>query len=44
MKTEKVGKLVTNIHDQTEYVMHIRNLKQALNHGLVSKTVYSDSI
>ena len=37
MKIEKVEKLVTNLHDKTEYVIHIRNLKQALNHGLVLK-------
>ena len=35
IKTEKVEKLVANLHDKTEYVMHIRNLKQALNHGLL---------
>ena len=35
MKTEKVEKLVANLHDKTEYVIHTRNLKQALNHGLV---------
>ena len=35
MKIEKVQKLVTNLHDKTEYVIHIRNLKQALNHGLI---------
>ena len=35
MKIEKVEKLVANLHDKTEYVIHIRNLKQALNHGLV---------
>ena len=23
-----------NLHDKSEYVIHIRNLKQALNHGL----------
>ena len=34
MKIEKVEKLVTNLHDKTEYVIHIRNLKQALNQGL----------
>ena len=34
---EKLEKLVANLHDQTEYAMHIRNLKQALNHGLVLK-------
>ena len=35
MKIEKVEKLVANLHHKTEYVIHIRNLKQALNHGLV---------
>ena len=39
-KIEKVEKLVANWHDKTEYVMHIRNLKQALNHGLVLKKVH----
>ena len=28
-------KFVANLHDKKEYVIHIRNLKQALNHGLV---------
>ena len=27
IKIEKVGKLVTNLHDKTEYVVHITNLK-----------------
>ena len=40
MKTEKVEKLVINLHDKTEYVIHIRNLKQALNQGLVLKKVH----
>ena len=35
MKIEKVKKLVVNLHDKTEFVIRIRNLKQALNHGLV---------
>ena len=39
MKFEKVEKLVINLHDKTEYVTHIRNLKQALNHGLNLKRV-----
>ena len=39
MKTEKVEKLVANLHDKTEYVIHIKNLKQVLNHGLVLKKV-----
>ena len=34
-KIKKVEKLITNLHDKTEYVIQIRNLKQALNHGLV---------
>ena len=34
MKIEKVEKLVANLHDKTEYVMHIRDLKQALNQAL----------
>ena len=39
MKTEKVEKLVANLHDKTEYVIHIENLKQVLNHGLVLEKV-----
>ena len=39
MKIEKAEKLVANLHDKTEHVIHIRNLKQALNHGLVLKKV-----
>ena len=30
MKFEKVEKLVTNLHDKTEYVIHIRNLKHLI--------------
>ena len=40
MKIEKVEKLVANLYNKTEYVIHIRNLKQALNPGLVSKKVH----
>ena len=40
MKTEKNEKLVANLHDKTGYVIHIGNLKQALNHGLVLKKVH----
>ena len=39
MKFEKVENLVSNFHDKIEYVIHIRNLKQALNHRLILKTV-----
>ena len=35
MKIEKVEKLVTNLHDKTEYVIYIK--KQALNHRLILK-------
>ena len=37
MKIENVEKPVADLHDKTEYVIHIRNLKEALNHGLVLK-------
>ena len=40
MKIGKVEKLVANLQDETEYVIDIRNLKQALNHGLVLKKVH----
>ena len=39
LRIEKVEKLVANLHDRTEYVIQIRNLKQSLNHGLVLKKV-----
>ena len=35
----KKFKLVTKLHDKNEYVIHIRNLKQALNHRFVLKKV-----
>ena len=37
MKMEKVEKLLGNLHDKNGQVLHIRVLKQALNHGLVLK-------
>ena len=40
MEIEKVKKLAANLHDKTEYVIHKRNLKQALNNGLVLKKVH----
>ena len=39
MKIEKVLKLVTSLHDKTEFLLHITSLKQALNHGLILKKV-----
>ena len=40
MKIEKVENLIANSHDKTEYVIHIRSLKQASNHRLVFKNVH----
>ena len=40
MKIKKVEKLVADLHDKTEYFIHIRNSKQGLNHGLVLKGVH----
>ena len=31
MKSKKAQKLVANLHDKTEYVIHIKKLKEALN-------------
>ena len=39
IKIEKVKNLVSNLHDKTEYVTQIRNLKQTLNHRLFLKNV-----
>ena len=39
-KVNKVGKLICSIENKEEYVIHIRALKQALNHGLVVKKVH----
>ena len=40
MKIKKDEKLVANLHDKTKYVIHIRNLKESLNNGLVLKKLY----
>ena len=37
---ERVEKLVANLHDKAEFLIHIKNLKQTLNHGLILKKVY----
>ena len=39
-KVEKVEKLVCGIEDKEKYVVHIRALKQGLNHGLILKRVH----
>ena len=37
IKLKKIGKLITIFHEKVRYVIHIGNLKQVLNHELVSK-------
>ena len=41
MKTKLNGpeKLACNIHNKKKYVVHIKALKQALNHGLILRKV-----
>ena len=39
-KLEKLEKRVCSIEDKEKYVIHIRALKQALNHGLILKDVH----
>ena len=40
MKIHKCIKLVCNLYDKKNYEVHIRSLKQALNHGLILKKVH----
>ena len=40
-KVNKVEKLICNIEDKEKYVMHIKVLKQALNHGLILRKVHT---
>ena len=40
MKIDKVEKLVCNLLNKKKYVVHIKSLKQALNHGLKLKRVH----
>ena len=39
-KLKKFEKPVANLHDKKWIVIHIRSLKQALNHGLILKNVH----
>ena len=41
IKIKKCNKLVCNNHDKENYVVHMRSLKQALNHGSILKK-YTD--
>ena len=40
MKIDKCKKLVCNLQNKKKYVVHIKSLKQALNHGLKLKKVH----
>ena len=40
MKIKKCNKLVRNLYDKNNYVVHIRSLKQALDHGLILRKVH----
>ena len=40
MNIEKIEKVVANLHYKIEYVIQIRNLKQALNHGVALNKVH----
>ena len=42
MKIERVEKRVANLHDKTEYVIHIRSLKQALVLKKVQRVIKSN--
>ena len=39
-KIKQCNQLVCNVHDKKNYAVHIRALKQALNHGLILKKVH----
>ena len=39
-KVNKVEKLISNIEGKEKYLVHIKVLKQTLNHGLVLKKVH----
>ena len=40
MKIDKCKKLVYTLYNKKNYVVHIRSLKQALNHGLILKKTH----
>ena len=40
MKFNKCTKFLRNLYDKNYYVVHIRNLKQALNNGFILKKVH----
>ena len=40
MKINKCSKVVCNLYDKNNYVVHIRSLKQALDHRVILKKVH----
>ena len=40
MKVNTRNELVCNLYDKNNYVVHIRSLKQALDHGIILKKVH----
>ena len=40
MKIDKCNKLVCNLYDKNNYIVHIRALKQALDPGIILKKVH----
>ena len=40
MKINKCSKLLCNLYDKNNYVVHIRSLKQALNYGLIFQKLH----
>ena len=40
IETEEAKKIAGNVHDNNEYVIHKRNLKQELNHGLILRNIH----
>ena len=40
IRVSRVEKLVPNLHDKKKYVIHVKALKQALDHGLVLEKIH----
>ena len=40
IRVSRVEKLVPNLHDKKKYVIHVKALKQALDHGLVLERIH----
>ena len=40
IRVNGVEKLVPNLHDKKKYVIHVKALKQALDHGLVLEKIH----